>query len=47
MFIPVDDDSSGYSQHVWRIEKDKDGQVTKKRLFGVRYVPLTDAPSWG
>ncbi|KAH7129425.1 protein-L-isoaspartate O-methyltransferase [Dactylonectria estremocensis] len=44
MFIPVDDDSSGYSQHVWRIEKDGNGDITKKRLFGVRYVPLTDAP---
>ncbi|CAM1503605.1 Fc.00g011960.m01.CDS01 [Cosmosporella sp. VM-42] len=44
MFIPVDDDDDGYSQHVWRIEKDGNGEVTKKRLFGVRYVPLTDAP---
>ncbi|KAK0385490.1 hypothetical protein NLU13_6670 [Sarocladium strictum] len=44
MFIPVDDDSYGDSQHVWKIEKDQQGQVTQKRLFGVRYVPLTDAP---
>ncbi|GJN86707.1 hypothetical protein PLIIFM63780_010288 [Purpureocillium lilacinum] len=44
MFIPVDDDEDGFSQHVWRITKDKDGKVTKDRLFGVRYVPLTDAP---
>ncbi|KAJ6443493.1 metal homeostatis protein bsd2 [Purpureocillium lavendulum] len=44
MFIPVDDDEGGYSQHVWRITKDKDGNVIKDRLFGVRYVPLTDAP---
>ncbi|KAM5341832.1 hypothetical protein ACJ41O_014863 [Fusarium nematophilum] len=44
MFIPVDDDSFGYSQHVWRIEKDERGEVTKKKLFGVRYVPLTEAP---
>ncbi|KAH7014961.1 protein-L-isoaspartate O-methyltransferase [Ilyonectria destructans] len=44
MFIPVDDDDSGYGQHVWRIEKDGNGEITRKRLFGVRYVPLTDAP---
>lgn len=44
MFIPVDDDSSGFDQSVWRVEKDQRGKVTKKRLFGVRYVPLTDAP---
>lgn len=44
MFIPVDDDSSSLSQHVWRISKDRDGGVSKEQLFGVRYVPLTDAP---
>ncbi|UPK90437.1 hypothetical protein LCI18_001372 [Fusarium solani-melongenae] len=44
MFIPVDDDGMGYSQHVWRIEKDENGEITKKKLFGVRYVPLTNAP---
>ncbi|KAI5460357.1 protein-L-isoaspartate O-methyltransferase [Mariannaea sp. PMI_226] len=44
MFIPIDDDRFGYNQHVWRIEKDGNGEVTKKKLFGVRYVPLTDAP---
>ncbi|KPM34163.1 hypothetical protein AK830_g12412 [Neonectria ditissima] len=36
MFIPVDDDEDGYSQHVWRIEKDGNGEVTKRKLFGVR-----------
>ncbi|KAF4982111.1 hypothetical protein FZEAL_2217 [Fusarium zealandicum] len=44
MFIPVDDDNLGYNQHVWRIEKDDKGEITKKKLFGVRYVPLTEAP---
>ncbi|PKS12331.1 hypothetical protein jhhlp_001631 [Lomentospora prolificans] len=44
MFIPVDDDDEGWSQHVWNIDKDENGNVTKKRLFGVRYVPLTDPP---
>jgi protein-L-isoaspartate(D-aspartate) O-methyltransferase len=44
MFIPVDDPEDGWSQFVWRIDKDDKGAVTKKKLFGVRYVPLTDAP---
>lgn len=45
IFIPIDDegDDSG-NQSVWTIDKAADGTVTKKRLFGVRYVPLTDAP---
>lgn len=45
MFIPVEDAKDPDSQHVWRIEKDKDGNISKKKLFGVRYVPLTDAPA--
>lgn len=44
MFIPVDDDHGGFGQHVWAIDKDENGVVTKKKLFGVRYVPLTDPP---
>ncbi|TQS33120.1 hypothetical protein Golomagni_06547 [Golovinomyces magnicellulatus] len=44
LFIPVDDDKSGIMQHIWKVTKDEQGQVSKKRLFGVRYVPLTDAP---
>lgn len=44
LFIPVDDDKSGIMQHLWKVTKDEQGQVSKKRLFGVRYVPLTDAP---
>lgn len=45
IFIPVDDEGSGgMSQHVWCIDKDGEGKVSKRRLFGVRYVPLTDAP---
>jgi protein-L-isoaspartate(D-aspartate) O-methyltransferase len=42
--MPVDDDHFGDSQHVWKIEKNEYGQVTRECLFGVRYVPLTDAP---
>ncbi|SPO05525.1 related to protein-L-isoaspartate(D-aspartate) O-methyltransferase [Cephalotrichum gorgonifer] len=44
MFIPVDDDGAGWSQHVWNIDKDENGNISRKRLFGVRYVPLTDPP---
>lgn len=44
MFIPVNDDRMGIDQSVWRIEKDANGEVSKKKLFGVRYVPLTDPP---
>jgi len=47
MFIPVDADPDGDSQHVWTIDKDEQGEVTRKKLFGVRYVPLTDAPKGG
>lgn len=41
MFIPV----GTREQAIWRIDKDKDGNVTKEELFGVRYVPLTDKES--
>lgn len=44
IFIPVDDDESGFEQHIWTVDKDAEGRVEKKKLFGVRYVPLTDAP---
>jgi protein-L-isoaspartate(D-aspartate) O-methyltransferase len=43
MFIPLDDADGAGGQHVWAIDKDKDGTVTRRRLFGVMYVPLTDA----
>jgi len=43
IFIPVED-ADGYGQYIWTVDKDAKGEVTKKRLFGVRYVPLTDAP---
>jgi len=40
MFIPIGPD--GGLQDVWTVDKDEKGTVTKTRLFGVRYVPLTD-----
>lgn len=43
MFIPVEaEDGSG--QYIWVVDKGEDGALEKKRLYGVRYVPLTDAP---
>ncbi|KAK3503270.1 protein-L-isoaspartate O-methyltransferase-domain-containing protein [Neurospora crassa] len=44
MFVPVDDDEMGLGQHVWLVQKGEDGEVSKRRLFGVRYVPLGDPP---
>ncbi|BEJ15208.1 hypothetical protein CspHIS471_0409750 [Cutaneotrichosporon sp. HIS471] len=38
MFIPVGTDK----QAIWQVDKDKEGNVTKKTLFSVMYVPLTD-----
>ncbi|KAH6614485.1 protein-L-isoaspartate O-methyltransferase, partial [Chaetomium sp. MPI-SDFR-AT-0129] len=43
MFIPVDDEG-GWGQHIWTVDKDKEGKVERRKLFGVKYVPLTDAP---
>jgi protein-L-isoaspartate(D-aspartate) O-methyltransferase len=38
------EDADGYGQHIWTVDKDAKGVATKKKMFGVRYVPLTDAP---
>jgi len=43
MFIPVEDPYSA-GQYIWVVDKDEKGEVTEKKLYGVRYVPLTDAP---
>lgn len=45
MFIPVDDvPGSPDLQHIWVVDKDEAGGVSSRKLFGVRYVPLTDSP---
>jgi len=41
LFVPVSD---GWSQYIWVINKKEDGSVEQTRLYGVQYVPLTDAP---
>jgi len=38
MFIPV----GTHWQEIVQVDKDQNGKVTEKKLFGVRYVPLTD-----
>lgn len=42
MFVPVED---GAAQYIFVVDKDEKGEVVKKKLYGVQYVPLTDAPS--
>lgn len=45
MFIPVVDEGRRSEQYIWVVDKNEQGKVEKKRLFGVRYVLLTDAPA--
>jgi len=44
IFIPVEDEKGSGNQFIWVVDKDQDGNVKKEKLYGVRYVPLTDAP---
>ncbi|KAJ4347667.1 hypothetical protein N0V95_005210 [Ascochyta clinopodiicola] len=41
LFVPVSD---GWSQHIYVINKREDGSIDQNMLYGVQYVPLTDAP---
>ena len=38
MFIPV----GTYDQWIYLVDKDSNGNITKKKIMGVCYVPLTD-----
>ncbi|KAK2757857.1 hypothetical protein FQN54_004263 [Arachnomyces sp. PD_36] len=54
MFIPVESGGEdgvrfhslglGGGQYIWVVDKLADGSVKKEKIFGVSYVPLTDAP---
>jgi protein-L-isoaspartate(D-aspartate) O-methyltransferase len=41
LFVPV---TEGWMQHIYVIDKKEDGSLERKKLYGVQYVPLTDAP---
>ncbi|KAF2176398.1 protein-L-isoaspartate O-methyltransferase [Zopfia rhizophila CBS 207.26] len=41
LFVPV---AEGWMQHIYVVDKNEDGSVTKEKQYGVQYVPLTDAP---
>jgi len=46
MFIPVAEAGPSGVQAVYQVDKDEKGNVNKKRLYGVMYVPLTDAKEY-
>lgn len=41
LFVPV---AEGGLQHIYVVDKKEDGTIERRKLFGVQYVPLTDAP---
>jgi protein-L-isoaspartate(D-aspartate) O-methyltransferase len=41
LFMPVGERGS---QYIYVVDKKEDGSVERNRLYGVLYVPLTDAP---
>ncbi|ORY15872.1 protein-L-isoaspartate O-methyltransferase [Clohesyomyces aquaticus] len=42
LFVPV---AEGWMQNIWVVDRKEDGSVERTKLFGVQYVPLTDAPA--
>jgi hypothetical protein len=41
LFMPVGERGS---QYIYVVDKKEDGSVERNRLYGVLYVPLTEAP---
>jgi protein-L-isoaspartate(D-aspartate) O-methyltransferase len=41
LFVPV---AEGSAQYIFVVEKKEAGSLERKKLYGVQYVPLTDAP---
>lgn len=41
LFMPVEENGL---QHIYVVDKTTDGSTERKKLYGVRYVPLTAAP---
>lgn len=41
LFMPVGERGN---QYIYVVDKKEDGSVERTRLYGVQYVPLTDAP---
>ncbi|CAO1620038.1 unnamed protein product [Sympodiomycopsis kandeliae] len=41
LFIPVEDPDT-LDQDIYHVDKDSEGKITRKKMYGVRYVPLCD-----
>ncbi|CDW98881.1 hypothetical protein [Sporisorium scitamineum] len=43
MFIPVEEQDGSREQNIYQVDKSETGEITKQKICGVLYVPLTDA----
>ncbi|CBQ73234.1 probable l-isoaspartyl protein carboxyl methyltransferase [Sporisorium reilianum SRZ2] len=43
MFIPVEEQDGSGQQNIYQVDKSDTGEITKLKICGVLYVPLTDA----
>lgn len=42
MFIPVEEQDGSREQNIYQVDKSETGEITKLKICGVLYVPLTD-----